>query len=787
MRGEAWKFPGFPFAFSAPSVFFTARYRLLMWETCMGFERRIARRSVLRLGGGAVLATTVSALFGVPALVRADGANGANGAVPFALRSTWALTEANLAVTPLTSPPLLCDFPFNALESRWDAALPPGSVLSLSARTSPDGTTWTDWLPLTPDTHARDGETDSPTFGDLLIVGNALYAQYRIDAMSGMRGVAPDLRAFALTAVNTRGAGSFGDAPVHAEAFTGGNVIPRSGWGADENLRFDTDEKTKMRVEVWPLEFRPIQKVMIHHTVTRDPETDAKATLRAIYQYHAVMRGWGDIGYNFLIDQQGNVYEGRYGGKGVVGGHTLGYNYGSIGVAILGTYQDHAIPDPARAALLALIRAKAGDLDPTGQSFFVDRICPNINGHRGLVNSSCPGDAFYPTLNNLRRDLKSLPAWVGDPTKDPIAANPPDVIPPTTGGTTGTTGTTGSGGSASPTAPIVKAQITGVQWSGTSAYSRDTLTARVTVKNTGTQPFPAQDPPPATLYTEGETYTARRFPSNKGSLRVAIGPDANGADPPFRWGLGRPLDPGESVVVTVPFRLLTAQRTRYAVSLIYEGYGILDHAEPVQLSVSLNPTEPADAIREANNLFFLETKHNVAPEFKDYWNANGGVYQFGFPITEGYIDANPDDGKSYKVQYFERARFEYHPDQPDKRFQVELGRLGAVVCGARGGEKPFARVEKVADTGDRRYFAETGHTLSGTFKTYWETRGGLPIYGFPLCEAFEEQSVTDGKSYTVQYFERNRFEYHPENKGTPQEVLLGLLGSEVLKRRGWLT
>ncbi len=189
---------------------------------------------------------------------------------------------------------------------------------------------------------------------------------------------------------------------------------------------------------------------------------------------------------------------------------------------------------------------------------------------------------------------------------------------------------------------------------------------------------------------------------------------------------------------------------------------------------------------KASNLFFPETKHNVLPEFKDYWNANGGVYQFGYPVTEGYIDVNPDDGKSYKVQYFERARFEYHPDQPDKRFQVQLGRFGAIVCATRGGEKAFARVDKVADTGDRRYFAETGHTLSGAFKTYWETRGDCRSTDSRLCEAFEEQSATDGKSYTVQYFERNRFEYHPENKGTAQEVLLGLLGSEVLKHRGWL-
>ena len=88
---------------------------------------------------------------------------------------------------------------------------------------------------------------------------------------------------------------------------------------------------------------------------------------------------------------------------------------------------------------------------------------------------------------------------------------------------------------------------------------------------------------------------------------------------------------------------------------------------------------------------------------------------------------------------------------------------------------------------DRRFFPESGHTLSGAFKTYWDNHGGLAIFGLPLCEPFDEKSATDGKTYSVQYFERNRFEYHPENKGTAQEVQLGLLGAEVLRQRGWLT
>lgn len=738
----------------------------------MGFERRVARRAFLRLGGGAILGTTVSTLIGTPFAPHAE---------PLALRHTWQLTALSLAVTPFVSPVLVCDFPFNALETRWEATTPPGSTLAFALRTSADGVAWGEWQPVFADNHARDDEaTDGPTFGDLYVVGNATHAQYRIDAF-GMRGAQPVMRSFALTAVSTRVIGGLGGEPTRAEAFDGANLIGRAGWGADEKLRFREDEKTKKREEIWTPEFRPIQKVIVHHSVTRDPEPDPKATLRAIYQYHAVQRGWGDIGYNFLIDPQGNVYEGRYGGKGVVAGHTLGYNYGSIGVAILGNYKDHDISKAARSALLALVRAKAPDLDPVGRSFFVNKESPNISGHRGFINSTCPGDMFYPSLNNIRRELKGLPPWPGDPAKDPVAANPPDGIvrgddDPGEGGTGRDPGVR------SPP----RAEIVAVAWSATSVYNRDLVTARITVRNTGTTPFGVQDPPANMVYEEGETYATRRFGPSRGALRIGIGPDERGSDPPFRWGLGRTLPPGESITVSVSFRFSRAQKPRYAISVIYEGYGILDHDEATQFTVYANPADPAAPGDAPGNVYFPQTRHTLAPEFRDYWNANGGLAQFGYPITEAFTDTSPDDHKNYKVQYFERARCEFHPEQGDKRFQVQLGRLGATLTVGRSGEPTFARAPQVADTADRRYFPETGHTLADAFKRHWERSGGTSIYGLPLSEAFEERNATDGKTYRVQYFERNRFELHPEVAGTPQEVLLGLLGTETLRRRGWI-
>ena len=85
-----------------------------------------------------------------------------------------------------------------------------------------------------------------------------------------------------------------------------------------------------------------------------------------------------------------------------------------------------------------------------------------------------------------------------------------------------------------------------------------------------------------------------------------------------------------------------------------------------------------------------------------------------------------------------------------------------------------------------RYFPETGFTVPAVFMKFWSAKGGLPIFGYPISEARTERNISDNKDYMVQYFERNRFEYHPEFAGTPNDVLLGLLGVETARRNGWL-
>ncbi|HEX5688932.1 MAG TPA: hypothetical protein VFX76_02970, partial [Roseiflexaceae bacterium] len=145
--------------------------------------------------------------------------------------------------------------------------------------------------------------------------------------------------------------------------------------------------------------------------------------------------------------------------------------------------------------------------------------------------------------------------------------------------------------------------------------------------------------------------------------------------------------------------------------------------------------------------YFSETNHYLRGAFRFYWERNGGVPVFGFPITEEYVRRS--DGRI--VQYFERARFELATR--GNQAIVELGLIGREVTTGRD----FPRVPPVPSTSTRRYYSETGHTLRGAFKSNFDARGGVRIFGFPISEEFNE-TLGDGQSHIVQYFERARFE-----------------------------
>ncbi len=168
---------------------------------------------------------------------------------------------------------------------------------------------------------------------------------------------------------------------------------------------------------------------------------------------------------------------------------------------------------------------------------------------------------------------------------------------------------------------------------------------------------------------------------------------------------------------------------------------------------------------------FAETGHAVQGQFWAYWQAHGGLPQFGYPLSEEITEHDPA-GRPIRVQYFERAVLEYHAENAPP-YDLLLRLLGTTQYAAR---YPHGAPGQVPNTAQGRTFLETGHTLGGGFRAYWDTHGGLAQLGYPLSDEFREISLDDGQPYIVQYFERAVFEYHPANPAAFQ-ILLRRLGS----------
>jgi hypothetical protein len=186
-------------------------------------------------------------------------------------------------------------------------------------------------------------------------------------------------------------------------------------------------------------------------------------------------------------------------------------------------------------------------------------------------------------------------------------------------------------------------------------------------------------------------------------------------------------------------------------------------------------TDPLPDPKQAGVQYFPQTGHTLRGAFLDYWNRYGGLGQFGYPLTEEFFEPVGNDNKPYQVQYFERSRFELHHENKGTQFEVQLSVLGREF---RQQDPPTSPVAGAT------YFQETGHNLSGAFKQHWDAHGGLYVHGYPITEPQMERG-TNGKEYLVQWFERSRFEMHPENAGTPYEVLLGMLGRQLSEKKGY--
>lgn len=180
---------------------------------------------------------------------------------------------------------------------------------------------------------------------------------------------------------------------------------------------------------------------------------------------------------------------------------------------------------------------------------------------------------------------------------------------------------------------------------------------------------------------------------------------------------------------------------------------------------------------KAEDSYLFQTGYSVSGRFLQYWREHGALVQQGYPITDMVQEVSPVNGKTYSVQYFERAVFELHPENPPPH-DVLLSLLGSM----RYKEKypQGAPGQAANNTSSSILFQTTGKRLGGVFLQYWQQHGGLTQQGYPISDEFQERSDLNGNLYKVQYFERAVFEWHPENAGTPYDVMLVQL---VLQRR----
>ena len=289
--------------------------------------------------------------------------------------------------------------------------IPAGETIRF--RVSPDGRAWAEWQTADEIDEGPDG--GSPTDEDGRVatgaawVGSARWVQ--VEARDPGRVTAHLIDSSGDPAADAA-AVAVGENQITAAAAQP-TIISRAGWGADESITKRASIASGARHAV------------VHHTAstnTYNPE-DVPGMIRGFHRYHTVTQGWSDIGYNFLIDKFGRIYEGRNGGitKAVIGAHAMGFNTGSIGVSLIGNF-DQATPTTAAMNALRQLLAWKFDLhgiDPTATVSLVSGGSPKyasgvsvklpaINGHRDSGLTSCPGKNLYSLLPGLGAAVKGL-------------------------------------------------------------------------------------------------------------------------------------------------------------------------------------------------------------------------------------------------------------------------------------------------------------------------------------------------------------------------------------------
>lgn len=336
--------------------------------------------------------------------------------------------------------------PFTSVGGYWEEIKPSGTNIEALVRLRSNGE-WSEWLELEEEIESENGNVSRKFAVASGNLSDAVQYKFMLYSDGVYTPVVRDLswtfiRATASVNATPAATPQYASSALVSEATavaltaksSSTEVISRKSWGANESYRYlkdntkdadlieipsETYEKYKKELTyskvvakdssgkkyVWPLQYpEKVKKFIIHHTATTKNLNDPRQAIRDIYYYHAITRGWGDIGYNYIFDQDGRVYEGRYGGDGVIGAHAGIGNNGSVGIAVLGDFESSKVPDKVIKALGTFIGAKAKihKIKPDGKSTFRGKNSPNIIGHRDIMATTCPGGYLYSKLATLR-------------------------------------------------------------------------------------------------------------------------------------------------------------------------------------------------------------------------------------------------------------------------------------------------------------------------------------------------------------------------------------------------
>ncbi|MHB1132588.1 MAG: N-acetylmuramoyl-L-alanine amidase [Chloroflexota bacterium] len=535
----------------------------------MGNSAALSRRQLLRLCLGIPVAATL--LSGAAAAVQAAPKTIGAGAVKAGRRE---LAVADLVsgydggaevdgdtvrvasghTVLLLTRPSEASLPFQAVGAHYVRT--GAGELSLWLRTSSDGEKWTDWHLCGTENvvPTADGRTHSTLF---FTPGNELhrYAQCRLSlkGQDAGAGLGLGISSFGLDFLDASDGPSDDDEPQPSVITTADKpgIISRTAWGCSDGQASPG----------WTPEYYTAGHIIVHHTATPNGESNWYARVRSIWYYHAVTLGWGDVGYNFMVDPNGVIYEGRAGANAsghndddVEAGHCYSYNRYSVGLAIIGDYSSTA---PTGASLNAAERLMSWKLAQRGlgakDSGLIRRGCdgamvnmPRIAGHTdyGVAGwgagvcpgspspqTSCPGAMLYAKLPEMRDAAASM-------------------------------------------TPNEQFSISNVSIGPRLVAVGGRLTVTATITNTGNTTIYSGSPTTGHVYDEGAAAAGSGF----GTFRLGL--DYDGRDPnqgsyPYRWGIGGDLPAGASSTIQVSITVRYESIRNYWVGLIKEGVGLL--------------------------------------------------------------------------------------------------------------------------------------------------------------------------------------------------------------------